>query len=251
MNKKILLTISLISCVAMASYVTAFSPLLNGLKTKPESASAIKQNQKENNQSQTNELPSTEDFKQWLKSNENIPISEKNLVYGMMENNESKSIKYFTSACSEGDDRGCFQLALNEIGEKNPEGLDRLLKIALHSKNKELGRNSAQFLGAFILDFAPKNKSALSQSIDAIMPYAANENDANSQFLAANLLLANGYSNDADSMLNKACNNPAANEKIQGFCKNGTIVDKLDQNGKSIQPTQPTQPPVSSCPLKY
>lgn len=251
MNKKILLSMALISTIAMASYVVAFAPSLNftngidGL-TKDANSTASQKDKK------ANELPSPAEFKHWLSLNKNVSAPEKNLVYGMMENNSTEASKYFKSACEMGDDRGCFQLALAEMGGQHPEGLDRLYKIAVESKSKELGQKSAQLLGAYVLDFAPKNKSAVTQSIEAVMPYAANEEDANSQFLVANLLLANGFGTDADAMLNKACKNPNASEKIVNFCKNGTFVDKLNENGKSTLNDSAQSPmPTSSCPLKY
>ncbi len=255
MNKKILLSMALISTIAVASYVAAFAPSLNfsdgigGLKQSQSKDANSTASQKDK---KANELPSPAEFKHWLSLNKNVGAAEKNLAYGMMESNSTEASKYFKSACEMGDDRGCFQLALAEIGGQHPEGLDRLYKIAVESKNKELGQKSAQLLGAYVLDFAPRNKSAVTQSIEAVMPYAANEEDANSQFLIANLLLANGFGTDADAMLNKACNNPAASEKIVSFCKNGTFIDKLDENGKSMSDDSAQTPsPAPACPLKY
>lgn len=226
--KKIIIVGFLIAMttVAAASFENAFSS--DEGETESENKTIATSGQKNKKQ---NSLANIEDFKMWLGTYKGVNEAEKNIAFGMMEQNETKAYLFFSTACDQGDERGCFQLALNELGQQKAKGLDRLHDLALSGKNKEVSQKSAQLLGAYILDFASFNKSAVTQSLEAVLPHAAN-GDATSQFVAANLFLANGIVNEADMMLTKACNNPNAGEKIINFCNGGQNVEMLDENGE-------------------
>jgi TPR repeat protein len=189
-------------------------------------------------QHETKNAPSSpEDFKGWLATYKGVSDAEKNIVYGMMENNNSKADQYFEKACIKGDDRGCFQLGLREISESDTSGLDRLHDLAINSKNNEIALKSAQFIGAYILDFAPNNRRAVSESVEAVLPHAV-AGDANSQFIVANLFMREGIYSDADDMLTKACTNPNASENIMEYCRSGQDVEMVDGSGNAIASAQ-------------
>lgn len=174
-----------------------------------------------------------EDFKHWLGNYNGATDAEKAIVIGMMENDANKAKKHFQVACEDGDERGCFQLALNEISQGEIDGLDRLKRLGINGKNKDISTRSAQFLGAYILDFAPKNKKALSEALEAVLPHAVN-GDADSQFLAANIFLSTGMLFEADNMLNKVCNNTMASKKIIQYCQNGENIEVVAENGEAV-----------------
>lgn len=228
--KKILIvgSLAVMATVATASFIEAFSTDVEevvGGSPNVKTSTHISKKQ--------NTLASIDDFKMWLGTYKGIGEAEKNIAFGMMEQNETKAYQFFSNACNQGDERGCFQLALNELGQQKAEGLDRLHGLAIAGKNQEVSLKSAQLLGAYILDFAPSNKSAVAQSLEAVLPHAAG-GDATSQFIAANLFLTNGIINEADMMLTKACNNPSASQKIINFCKEGQNVEMLNENGEVI-----------------
>lgn len=224
-----------VSTVATASFIAAFSPADEEIASASEDGGQVDKNKKKNKKQST--LANIDDFKLWLGNYKGVSSAEKNIAYGMMEQNSTKAYTYFSEACAQGDERGCFQLALNEVSTQKPEGLDRLHDLSISGKNKEVAQKSGQLLGAYILDFAPKNKSAVAQSLEAVLPHAVS-GDATSQFIAANLFLANGIFNEADMMLTKACNNPEASDRIISFCREGQNVEAIDENGIVIVATK-------------
>lgn len=212
-----------ISVVAAASFKDAFRPQID----TTDALEAVKVDSKV----QTKNAPANpEDFKHWLLKYKGVSEAQKELVFGMTEANATKASEYFLVSCQKGEERGCFQLAIVKISQKDEDGLDILHDLAIQGKNKEVSLMSAKLLGAYILDFAPTNKSAVSQSIEAVMPHAV-QGDAASQFLSAHLFYANGIYSEADNMLNQACNNPTAPKNIIDYCKNGASVEMVGENG--------------------
>lgn len=229
LNKKILggvvLTI-LISSVAVASFVEAFAK-----NDQQEVGNTINNT---GTAKQKESLATVGEFKLWLASYKGVSSAEKNIAFGMLEQNTTKAESYFAAACNKGDERGCFQLAINQIAQAKPEGLDHLSELALKGKNKELSIKSAQLLGAYVLDFAPNNRSAVAQGLEAVLPHSI-DGDASSQFLAAHLFAANKMMAEADSMLTKACNNPEAELNIIEYCRSGGNIEMVNEDGIIIE----------------
>lgn len=227
----------LISSAAFASFSGAFSGVIYAGEEGNNAGKRSLNTQSSSHKNQKTAPASAEDFRGWLTTYKGVSDAEKDVVYGMMENNSSKAEGYFRVACQKGDERGCFQLGLSEISQSDTVGLDRLYDLALNSKNKEIALKSAQLIGAYILDFAPNNKAAISESIEAVLPHAVN-GDANSQFIVANLFMISGILADADEMLTKACSNPAASENIMEYCRAGQNVEIIDGDGNIVASAQ-------------
>ena len=125
----------LISSAAFASFSGAFSKVINADAQGNSAEERSLNMQTSSHRNQKTAPASAEDFRGWLTTYKGVSDAEKDVVYGMMENNSSKAEGYFRVACQKGDERGCFQLGLREISQSDTIGLDRLHDLALNSKN--------------------------------------------------------------------------------------------------------------------
>jgi hypothetical protein len=173
------------------------------------------------------------EFMTWLSSFTGVSEAEKNLTFGMMEKDGARARDFFIKSCRGGDERGCFQLAMKEISTGSMSGIDRLSKLAENGKNKKVAKQSARFLGAYVLDFMPNNQNATRKALGGVLPHALS-GDSEMQLVAANLFATRNMYKDADSMLTKACTNPNIDDKVARYCRSSQNVEAIDEDGKVI-----------------
>ncbi|MDD3465636.1 MAG: hypothetical protein PHE67_00685 [Campylobacterales bacterium] len=224
LNKKYIVVIAIL-LAAGVNYLTA--------NTKPMTKEEVEKNKAQ--------------FIEWLKAYDGVRADEKEVAIGMMAENFDDAKKHFSKACEQGNDSGCFQMALIDMAETN--SLDKLYNLAQTAQSKVVGKRSALFMGAYVLDHTSKEEKDnkdVQRSIDILSPRAA-DNDADSQFILSHLYLLKGYSDQADDMLNKACNNPQATEKIKKYCMESSNTSAFDQSGNMVDKS-PSQAGGGGCP---